>query len=126
MSPACRVLVIDDDDFVRDVTTMSLEDLGYRVRATGDGFEALRWLEDEAFDLLVVDVKMSEIDGPTLYREVRERWPERSARVLFVSGFGETDYHEPALQAVRDVPLLFKPFSLDDLKAAIERVLTPA
>lgn len=126
MSPACRVLVIDDDDFVRDVTTMSLEDLGYRVRATGDGFEALRWLEDEAFDLLVVDVKMSEIDGPTLYREVRERWPERCARVLFISGFGETDYHEPALQAVRDVPLLFKPFSLDDLKAAIERVLTPA
>jgi CheY-like chemotaxis protein len=126
MSPASRVLVIDDDEFVRDVTTMSLEDLGYRVRATGDGFEALRWLEDETFDLLVVDVKMSEIDGPTLYREVQERWPERHARVLFVSGFGETDYHEPALQAVRDVPLLFKPFSLDDLKAAIERVLTPA
>ena len=126
MSPACRVLVIDDDDFVRDVTTMSLEDLGYRVRATGDGFEALRWLEEEAFDLLVVDVKMSEIDGPTLYREVQERWPARGVRVLFISGFGETDYHEPALQAVRDVPLLFKPFSLDDLKAAIERVLTPA
>ena len=126
MSPVSRVLVIDDDDFVRDVTTMSLEDLGYRVRATGDGFEALRWLEDEAFDLMVVDVKMSEIDGPTLYREVQERWPKRSTRVLFISGFGETDYHEPALQAVRDVPLLFKPFSLDDLKAAIERVLTPA
>ena len=52
MSPASRVLVIDDDEFVRDVTTMSLEDLGYRVRATGDGFEALRWLEDETFDLL--------------------------------------------------------------------------
>jgi CheY-like chemotaxis protein len=126
MPPVSRVLVIDDDEFVRDVTTMSLEDLGYQVRATGDGFEALRWLEDETFDLLVVDVKMSEIDGPTLYREVQERWPGRSARVLFISGFGEADYHEPALQAVRDVPLLFKPFSLDDLKAAIERVLAPA
>ena len=126
MPPVSRVLVIDDDEFVRDVTTMSLEDLGYQVRATGDGFEALRWLEHETFDLLVVDVKMSEIDGPTLYREVQERWPDRSARVLFISGFGEADYHEPALQAVRDVPLLFKPFSLDDLKAAIERVLAPA
>ena len=48
------------------------------VPATGDGFEALRWLEDETFDLLVVDVEDAEIDGPTLYREVQDRGAGRS------------------------------------------------
>ncbi len=67
---ASRVLLVDDDNYVRDVTALILERMGYYVRATGNGFEALRWLEEEAYDLLVLDVKMPEIDGPTLYRAV--------------------------------------------------------
>jgi CheY-like chemotaxis protein len=119
---ASRVLLVDDDDCVREVTGMILERMGHGVRATGNGFEALRWLEDEACDLLIVDVKMPEIDGPTLYRKVLARWPTGGPRVLFVSGFAERPDYENAPEA-RDVPLLFKPFTIDELKAALDRVL---
>jgi two-component system cell cycle sensor histidine kinase/response regulator CckA len=119
---ASRVLLVDDDDYVREVTGMILEGMGHRVRTTGNGFEALHWLEDELYDLLIVDVKMPEIDGPTLYREVLARWPTGGPRVLFVSGFAEAPDYENAPEA-RDVPLLFKPFTIDELKAALDRVL---
>jgi CheY-like chemotaxis protein len=119
---ASRVLLVDDDKYVRDVTALILERMGYRVRATGNGFEALRWLEEEAYDLLVLDVKMPEIDGPTLYRAVLARWPTDGPRILFVTGFAEMPDYEAVLQA-GDVPVLLKPFTLDELKAALDRVL---
>lgn len=131
MSPAVpvragRVLVVDDDDYVRDVTGMILEEMGYQVRTTGSGFEALRWLDQESYDLLVLDVKMPEVDGPSLYRAVVARWSEAAPRVLFISGFGEAACDSGALTVPADVALLFKPFTLDELQAAIDRVLPTA
>jgi DNA-binding response OmpR family regulator len=123
---AGRVLVVDDDDDVRDVTGMILEDMGYQVRTTGSGSEALRWLGEEPYDLLVLDVKMPEVDGPSLYRAVVARWSASAPRALFVSGLGEAECHAGAPIVPPDVPLLFKPFTLDELQAAIDRVLSTA
>jgi DNA-binding response OmpR family regulator len=123
---AGRVLVVDDDDYVRDVTGMILEEMGYRVRTTRSGFEALRWLGEESYDLLVLDVKMPEVDGPSLYRAVRARWSGSAPRVLFVSGFSEAGCHADGLIVPPDVPVLFKPFTVDELQTAIDRVLATA
>jgi DNA-binding response OmpR family regulator len=123
---AGRVLVVDDDDYVRDVTGMILEEMGYHVRTTKSGFEALRWLGEQSYDLLVLDVKMPEVDGPSLYRAVVARWSGAAPRVLFVSGFGEAECRAGALIVPPDVPLLFKPFTVDELQAAIDRVLPTA
>jgi DNA-binding response OmpR family regulator len=82
----------------------------------------LRWLEEGAYDLLIVDAKLPEIDGPTLYRGVLARWPTGGLRVLFVSGFAEPPDCEDALNA-QDVPILFKPFTIDELGAVLDRVL---
>lgn len=60
---------------------------------------------------------MPEIDGPTLSREVLARRPTGGPRVLFISGFAEPPYYENAPET-RDVPLLIKPFTIDELKAA--------
>jgi len=122
---ASRVLLVDDDDRVREAIVMILERLGYAVRATGNGFEALRWLEEVPFDLLILDLRMPEIDGPTLHGEVLARWPTGGPRVLFCSGFAETAYYESALKA-HDVPLLLKPFTIDELEGALDRVLATA
>ena len=121
-SVAGRVLLVDDDEYVRDVMEMILEGVGHSVKATGNGFEALRWLEEQSYDLLISDLKMPEIDGPTLYREVLARWPSGGPHVLFVSGFAETSGYEAALKAL-DVPVLFKPFTLDELSDAVNRAL---
>jgi CheY-like chemotaxis protein len=71
-SPAgtARVVIVDDDASIREVTEMVLAGAGHSVRATASGFEALRWLEEQPWDLLILDLRMPEIDGPTLYQEV--------------------------------------------------------
>lgn len=117
-----HILIVEDEDNIRDVMVIVLAEMGYTVRGTANGFDALRWLEEELVDLLILDLKMPEIDGPTLYREVLARWPVGGPRVLFVSGFADTSGHEVTPNGM-DVPVLFKPFSLEDLKAAVDRAL---
>ena len=117
-STPARIVVVDDDDYVREVTEMVLAGAGHSVRATANGLEALRWLEEEPWDLLILDLQMPEIDGPALYREVLARWPRAASHVLFVSGMTERPPDRPL-----DVPVLVKPFSLEELLAAVARVL---
>ncbi len=117
-----RVVVVDDDDYVREVTEMVLAGAGHSVRATANGFEALRWLEEQPWDLLILDLRMPEIDGPTLYREVLARWPTAASHVLFVSGSAEMPHYEDTVKTL-NVPVLFKPFTLDALRAAVARML---
>lgn len=119
-----RVVVVDDDDVVREVTEMVLVEAGHSVRATANGFEALRWLEEQPCDLLILDLRMPELDGPTLYREVLARWPAAVAHVLFVSGVAELPRDDNTVKAL-NVPILFKPFTLDALREAVARVLAP-
>lgn len=118
-----RILIVDDEEYIRDVMAMILDGLGYSVTATGDGFEALRRLEEEPYELVISDLKMPGLDGVALYNEILGRWPIGGPRVLFTSGSAETSRHEEAPRAL-DVPLLFKPFSVDDLRDAVSRVLT--
>lgn len=117
-----RVVVVDDDDQVREVTEMVLAGAGHSVRATANGFEALRWLEEQPWDLLILDLRMPEIDGPTLYREVLARRPAAASHILFVSGVTEMPHHDDTVNAL-NVPVLLKPFTLDVLRTAVERVL---
>jgi len=117
-----RIVLVDDDDYVREVTEMVLTGAGHSVRSTASGLEALRYLEEEACDLLIADLRMPEIDGPTLHREIVARWPHDGPRVLFVSG--QTDAAGESTVAPLDVPVLVKPFTLDDLHAAVARLLT--
>lgn len=117
-----RVVVVDDDDYVRGVTEMVLAEAGHSVRATASGFEALRWLEERPWDLLILDLRMPEIDGPTLYREVLARWPGAASHILFVSGVTEMPHYDDTVNAL-NVPVLLKPFTLDALRTAVARVL---
>ena len=117
-STTARVVVVDDDDYVREVTEMVLAGAGHSVRATANGLEALRWLEEEPWDLLILDLRMPEIDGPDLYREVLARWPKSATHVLFISGEAESPPDPPL-----DLPVLRKPFSVDELLTAVARVV---
>ena len=119
---ARRIVIVDDDDCVREGMAMTLEVAGHRIRSTGSGHEALRWLVEEPCYLLIVDFNMPQIDGPELYRRVLARWPDSAPRVLFVSGYAEVSAYESDPDVLA-VPLLVKPFSLGDLIAAVTRAL---
>lgn len=119
---AARILIVDDDEDIRSVMALMLGGAGHDVTAVSNGFAALRCLEQQPYNLVISDVKMPELDGLGLYAEIRARWPRGSPRILFVSGFADTAAYAGALKAI-NAPLLFKPFSLDDLCKMVARVL---
>jgi len=117
-----RILVVDDDQGARDLMVDSLRADGHDVDASGNGFEALRLLGRQCYDLIVSDLKMPEVDGPSLYSAVTSRWPSNPPHFLFVSGLANTSAYEGFLKVIH-APLLPKPFKVGALRRAIKRIL---
>src|SRR5947209_5338619 len=69
------ILVVDDDDDVRDITEMMITDLGYEAVLAPDGFAALRVLEDQTVDAMITDIRMPGMDGYQLAEKVRKLKP---------------------------------------------------
>ena len=116
------IIVVDDDACVRETLEIALTGAGHSVRATDCGSEALRWLDEEPCHLLIMDLKMPEIDGPALYGQVLTRWPVAAPRALFVSGYADLGpYHDDP--TLRGMTVLFKPFTLSDLFSAVHQAL---
>ena len=116
-----RILLVEDQDGVRETVQRSLEKLGYAVTAAGTGVEALALARGAPpFDLLLTDVVMPGMNGPDVAHAMQKLHP--GIRVLFVSG-----YHEQALAerrlAVPGAALLKKPFDAFALAAAVRAAL---
>ncbi|HEY0005417.1 MAG TPA: PAS domain S-box protein [Pyrinomonadaceae bacterium] len=86
-TPALEVLVIDDEEFVRETLADMLEALDHRVTKAAGGREALETLARQSFDLVFTDLSMPGMDGWELAREIRRRWPELS--LVLVTGYGK-------------------------------------
>jgi PAS domain S-box-containing protein len=115
------VLVVEDDDLVRDLTRRLLEQAGYRVLSTSAAGEALERIRmpEERIDLLLTDVVMPGMRGPELARESLKVRPE--LRTLFMSGFADEALGEGATG--RPARLLTKPFSRQALVEAVRAAL---
>jgi CheY-like chemotaxis protein len=113
-----KVLLVDDDSAVREVTASILQDLGYRVVEAGSGGAALDVLDRQSeIDLLLVDFAMPGMNGAEVAREVHARRPDLP--ILFVTGYADTE----ALAAAGDDGILRKPFVEKDLAAKLRAVL---
>ena len=71
-----KVLVVDDHEMSRDLFCKVLTSAGYAVRAASDGLNAIRYLEETRFDVVLTDVAMPQMDGLELLTKIRDRWPE--------------------------------------------------
>ncbi|MCA8933705.1 MAG: response regulator [Rhodospirillaceae bacterium] len=122
LTGAGRILLVEDEDPVRMFGGRALRNKGYEVIEARSGEEALTWLEEDGgtIELLITDVIMPRMDGPTLIRHVRERQPK--VRVLCISGYTEERLRERVGLDV-DVSFLAKPFSLKQLAATVKEVL---
>jgi len=106
------VLIVDDEREIRKVFAAALEQRGWDVRTAGSAREALQILMQHSFDVLVVDLKMQEMDGIVFLQEALKIWP--SVGVIIVSGYVTDEAIEQAAAlGVRHV--LNKPVKLSDL-----------
>ena len=113
-----RVLVVEDEDHVRAVLRLALEQQGCDVVTAEDGVEALDAIEVEPFDAVVSDVQMPRRDGIWLWREAVAARPELAGRFVFISGYAFPE-HDHGSERER---FLAKPFTMSQLWAAIAAV----
>jgi len=116
-----RVLVVEDEVELADVVAELLSARGHQVDVARNGREALEKLVGQAYHVILSDLRMPEMDGPTLYAEVQRRFPGLERRFVFVTGdtFAgrTTDFLERT-----GCPSLAKPFTLEDVERVVNEV----
>ena len=117
---SARILVVDDEEIVIRSCLRILSDRDYVVEAVQDGLEALRRVEENQYDVIILDIMMPKIDGMEVLQRVKETHPDID--VIMVTGLSQID------TAVRAMKLgafdyLPKPFDPDELKLVVHRAL---
>jgi two-component system cell cycle sensor histidine kinase/response regulator CckA len=119
------ILLVEDEEGLRSLNARGLVSRGYTVLQASNGVEALEVLEGNggAVDLVVSDVVMPEMDGPTLLKEMRQRNPD--LKIIFVSGYAEEAFqkHLPSPEQGQQFAFLPKPFTLKQLVAAVKETM---
>jgi two-component system cell cycle sensor histidine kinase/response regulator CckA len=115
------ILLVEDEEGLRALNARGLTSRGYTVLEAGNGVEAIEVLErGESVDLVVSDVVMPEMDGPTLLKELRQRNPD--LKVIFVSGYAEEAFSKN-LPSEEQYEFLAKPFTLKQLVSKVKETM---
>jgi len=120
MSENARILVVDDEKIVCDMSRVFLTSDGYEVTTFTDSKEARAALETETFDVIITDLKMKEVDGIELLEFAKEKNPD--TKVIVLTAFGTL---ETAVEAFHKDAFDFftKPVRIHDLQASVRRAL---
>src|SRR5947199_6290300 len=118
--PDTRVLVVDDERSMRELLAIMLKQAGHDVTVADGGEAAIRALQSNAFDLVITDLRMRQVDGLAVLRAAKEHSPQTV--VLVVTAFAST---ETAVEAMKlgAYDYLTKPFKLDEIKLTIANAL---
>ncbi len=116
------ILLVEDEEGLRALNARGLASRGYTVLEAGNGVEALEVFAGNGgkVDLVVSDVVMPEMDGPTLLKELRQKNP--SLKIIFVSGYAEEAF-EKSLPKGQQFNFLPKPFTLKQLIAQVKETM---
>jgi two-component system response regulator PilR (NtrC family) len=117
--PDVRVLVVDDEQSMRDLLAIMLRQAGYEVVVADGGEAAIETLKRDSFDLVVTDLRMRKADGLAVLKATKEISPRTV--VLVVTAFAST---ETAVEAMKlgAYDYVTKPFKLDELLAKIKKL----
>lgn len=122
MSAGGRVLVVDDQEDIRDMARLVLEGAGYEVAAVPSGREALRAARSETFDLVLLDINMPDLDGWATLKLLRADESLDDLAVAMFSVKGEVRDKVASLQDGA-IDYITKPFAVDELVARVGRIL---
>ena len=111
---SARVLLVDDEEGIREILAESLTDYGLRVKTASNGLEALVLLKEYRFDVVLSDIKMPKMDGLTLFTRIRSMDSARRPTLILMTGANESP-----VSGVAD-EILLKPFSVADFLKMVE------
>jgi two-component system cell cycle sensor histidine kinase/response regulator CckA len=119
-----RILLVEDEEALRALSARTLVARGFEVVEAGSGVEALQIIDEDEneIDLVVSDVVMPEMDGPTLLKEMRKR--NSKTRIIFVSGYAEEAFAKNMPEG-EEFAFLPKPFSMKQLVEAVKSNMGP-
>ncbi|MBI5681912.1 MAG: response regulator [Deltaproteobacteria bacterium] len=117
-----RILAVDDMPQITILLKDALSIAGYEVDTAANGCEALKMVKDAIYDLIIMDMRMPEIGGKDLYKNLINLFPDLTGRIIFSTG--DTDSGETA-RFLKDTgcPYLLKPFTIKGLIETVNSVL---
>jgi signal transduction histidine kinase/CheY-like chemotaxis protein/DNA-binding transcriptional ArsR family regulator len=109
-----RVLLAEDNVSNQKVTMTMLKRLGYSADVAANGIEALKALEQQQYDIVLMDVRMPEMDGLEATKIIRQRWPDKGLKIIAITAFALQGDKEKCLAAGMD-DYISKPVRMNDL-----------
>ena len=113
------LLLVDDEEDIREVLGLSLQDLGYTIYLAKNGEEALKIFDEKQPPVVLTDIKMEGMDGIDLLRKIKQDSPE--TEVIMITGHGDTDLAIKSLK-YEATDFITKPINDDALEVALKRV----
>jgi len=114
-----RILIVNDEKGIRIVLSDILREKGYLVKGVKDGYEAIKAVDEESFDLVIVDLRMPQMDGIKVLENIKKKNPQ--IPVIISTGYGTTTTAIEAMKkGAHDYLTLYPP---NDFIASIERAL---
>ncbi|MGH7386402.1 MAG: response regulator [Candidatus Rokuibacteriota bacterium] len=120
--PRPRVLVVDDESIIAELIADVLGGDGYHVDTAPHGLAALEQIGRSTYDLILSDLRMPELDGLGLYRELQQRHPDLVRRFVFITGTSEHADYQDFIEDVT-APVLTKPFDMVELQRVAREIL---
>lgn len=118
MKSAISILVVDDEEMMRNLLDKILSREGYRIRTACDGKQALELLQQDEVDLIISDMKMPRMNGFELLQRVKQEYPKTG--VIIMTAYGDTYTVKDALLLGAD-EYITKPFKSYEISLVVER-----
>jgi DNA-binding NtrC family response regulator len=116
-----RVLVVDDEELIRNLIVTFLSGLGHRCITASDGVDALKKMKENELHAVVTDIKMQKMDGIILTREILKQYPELPVMVMIES---DDEYSAGTAISVGAREFIRKPFSLDEFAIRLHKMVS--
>ena len=120
-----RILVVDDQEHMRELLVEALSADGHTVDPAENGTAAIQLFEAQAYDLVVSDLQMPQMDGPKLHEEICKRWPAAPPGFVFITGEDEAPGYRQFLKDSK-LPVVAKPFKLKEFRQLLGTLFPPA
>ncbi len=114
-----RILLAEDNSVNQKVMLRMLDRLGYRADVAANGLEVLQALELQAYDIVLMDIQMPEMDGLEAAKKIRQRWPDGRPKIIAITAYALQGDREKCLAAGMD-DYISKPVKLENLQAILE------